>query len=129
MGATQLPDEGEIAHGKTVELECDPGYRRSQEDTRRCEYGEWTGDRAEWPTCIGDLCELPAIEGGGLYLGKGGNLRVGHHIPHNTAVNFECPAGEGGGGARVKNSNESLKCQRGKLWPRPPKCLRRSKNP
>ena len=28
MGTTQLPDEGEIAHGKTVELECDPGYRR-----------------------------------------------------------------------------------------------------
>ena len=28
MGTTQLPDEGEIAHGKTVELECDEGYQR-----------------------------------------------------------------------------------------------------
>lgn len=38
-----LPNEGEIEHGKEVDLECDEGYYRSGPDRRRC----WQGGGGE----------------------------------------------------------------------------------
>ena len=84
-------------------------------------FGEWTGS-AETPKCVGDTCELPAIGGsGGKYLGNGGNFRAGQHILHNAFIEFQCPE-EG----TEKNEEYPLKCNKGRLWPQPPKCLTKS---
>lgn len=109
-----LPNEGEIEHGKEVDLECDQGYFLSGPERRRCWFGEWTGS-AETPKCVGNPCEILEIPGGGRYIGNGGNYRPGQLIPHNALIEFECD--------EVKNVIQPLQCNRGKLTPEPPECF------
>eukprot|EP00095_Tigriopus_kingsejongensis_P012469 maker-scaffold323_size206388-snap-gene-0.11 protein:Tk12469 transcript:maker-scaffold323_size206388-snap-gene-0.11-mRNA-1 annotation:"von willebrand factor type egf and pentraxin domain-containing protein 1" len=114
LGSAILPNEGEIEHGKEVDLECDDGYFLSGPERRRCWFGEWTGS-AENPKCVGNPCKLQEIPGGGRYVGNGGNYRPGQLIPHNALIEFECD--------EVKNVMQPLECKRGALIPEPPECF------